>query len=150
MIIDTLNAMQSYLVTSVSHITDDNCTVEDASVFNNISILDPIVEHCVIVGFAGAEEANQRPEFGSFIMEWRIIVNLFHLLDGDEEHRHDQTIAFYNYADDIMQAVKNDSTLNGQVMDAKLTDCTPTLAYKRSDISNYVMLGITFMIKENM
>jgi hypothetical protein len=31
-----------------------------------------------------------------------------------------------------------------------LVDVTPTFAYSRSDINNYVMSGITFLIKENM
>jgi hypothetical protein len=150
MIIDTLNAMHSYLIVAVDNLTASNCTVEDASVFNNILELDPPVEHCVIIGFSGADESRQKPEFGSYIMDWRILVNVFHLLDGDEVRRHEQTIEHYENVDKIMIAVKEDFTLNSLVMDSKLVDVTPTFAYSRSDINNYVMSGITFLIKENM
>ena len=150
MIRDTLEGFRDYLVSAVSHLDFVNVTIDDASVFNEILVIDPPVMHCVIISFGGADEANQPSDFGSFLMSWGVVVNLFHLLQGDDSERAEQIMTAYGYVDDIMNAVKDNPTLNGVVTDAKLTGSTPPLSYSRSDIGNYFMLGIKFDVIENM
>lgn len=148
--IDILTAVNNYLIANIPSLNSVNCRIEDASVFNDILSLEN-VNHCVIVGNGGGLiNFKQSAEFGAYLFDWTVLINLFYYLDGDEIKRHEITLEAYEKEQEIILAFLNDSTLGGEVMDIRLQSIDAPFTYKRSDIGNYLMITMMFVVPENM
>lgn len=144
------NALKDFAISSIPELNVNNCKVEDMSVFDAAVSDLTNNNRCAIVSFDGTLSPGQKSEYGGTLLGWAVTITGFFLLYGTDEDAANQALAAIEFVDDMMNAVTASSTMGGTVMDTKLFGVDTPREYVRADNSHYIMMRITFMVRENL
>lgn len=154
MIVDIINGFVNHIINNLDGFDSNNCKG-----FDNETVLDYIIskdltpypQQGVILSFGGVMEAKEiASEFGGMVTRWVVISNAFFPLSGDDDDEQQQIQNAYEFIDNLLLSVVQDSTLGNTCMDARLFDAEPPLEYKRNGVNTYLLISMRFVVLENI
>lgn len=154
MLVDTINGFANFIINNVDGFTTHNCKG-----FDNESVLDYIIktdltpypQQGIILSYGGVAPANDiASEFGGMVTRWVVIMNAFFPLSGNEDDEQEQKMNAYEFVDNLLLEVVQDSTLGGACMDIRLYDAEAPLEYQRNGVNTYLLISMRFVVLENI
>lgn len=150
-LVQILNTTKDFLETNFAFLNHGNCSIQNQSIFNELLYNEEAQYMGVIVGFGGTPVRNsQSSEFGGHLLQYRVVINIFALLYGNDEEIGTQIISAYTFFDNLIDLYKTNSTMGGNVMDFVFDRSEEPMIYPRSDQNEYLMLTTYWTATENL
>lgn len=142
----SLSGVHNAIINHMTGYTTDNCSVHDEAVFNYIQSTVDAPTKCCIIAYDGAAGGN-RTEFRSAMINWKILVNAFFMIVGDDYLTPiSDSIAF---VDSVVALCATNPFLDNTVMKATVMSGSEPLVYARASF-NYILVSVTIDITDNI
>lgn len=140
--------VRDYLIDTVDFLNVENCDIDSLLVFDYTSMNSDNNPFCVVISHTFSDEAGQSGDSANVIFDWRVLINMFCLLEGSREDNAIQIQMAYRGARAIIDALGADFSLGGKVMDGSIHSVLTPMTYSRNERDEYIMIGIVMKIKE--
>jgi len=143
-----LFSLRDHLINGIDFFNEYNCDIDNISVFDYVSLQEEN-PYCAVISHSFSDrDSGQRGNFQNEIFEWRILLNFFCALRGSRE---EQALAIqdgYAKTREIIDYLCSDFTWNNVIMDGSIHSVNTPMTYGRNNRDDYLMIGITILVKE--
>lgn len=143
-----LFSVKEYLIDNIDWLNGNNCDIDNLMVFDEASMNADDNPYCVVISHTFSDEAYQSGDVNNVLFDWRVIINVFRLLEGSRDDNALQIQEAYLKVREVIDSLSADFTLGGRVLDGKMHSVLTPMTYSRNDRDEYIMVGIVIIIKE--
>lgn len=142
----SLNGVKSAVINHFTGYTTDNCSVHDEIVFNYIQSTTNAPTKCVVISYDGMS-SGYKSEFRSAMVNWKILVNAFFMIVGDDYMTPIQNAI--SFVDSMILLCATNPFLDNTVMMASVSNGSEPLVYARASF-NYILVSLTIDVMDNI